>query len=158
MKIIKLLTDKDLNLVNILLSKESKEFNEFKKLGWNFNNIVNHFKKENNFSIGCFNKNKLCGLLLGEKIINNLYFDLEIHIMFVNKKDRRNKIGSSLLNFIQINKNLNKIVKIYLEVSENNTNAIKFYEKNNFVFFKFRHNYYKDINIKNSARCYSKNI
>ena len=157
MKIIKLLTDKDLNLVNILLSKESKEFNEFKKLGWNFNNIVNHFKKENNFSIGCFNKNKLCGLLLGEKIINNLYFDLEIHIMFVNKKDRRNKIGSSLLNFIQINKNLNKIVKIYLEVSENNTNAIKFYEKNNFVFFKFRHNYYignKTIN----AMCYSKII
>ncbi len=158
MKNIQYLESKDLLLLNNFIFHEQVEFNKFAKLGWTKENIKNHLKKENNYSIALINENKIYGFLLGEKILNTNNFDLEIHIMFVSKKMRRNNIGSSLLNFIETNRKKTNISKIYLEVSENNLEAIKFYEKNNFVFFKFRHNYYKDINKKNSARCYSKII
>ena len=158
MKTIKKLQKDDLLLINEFILKEKKEFIFFSKLGWSNKNIENHFQKKNNFSIGYFYKNKLYGILIGEKIINITKYDLEVHIMFVSNKKRRNKIGSNILNFVDLNNKLSKISKIFLEVAENNLVAIKFYEKNNFVFFKFRHNYYKynDKNIK--AMCYFKII
>jgi len=157
LKTIKNLGISDFAQVSKFILEEKKEFDKFVKLGWSMTNIQNHLKKNNNFSLGCIYKNKIYGILLGEKIINNSHFDLEIHIIFVSQNDRRKNIGSKILNFVEKNKNLNNITKIYLEVSEDNINAIKFYEKNNFVFFKFRHNYYignKSIN----AKCYSKII
>ena len=158
MKNIKYLKYEDLVLVSNFFSLYKDEFIEFSKIGWSNKNIENHFKKENNFSIGYFYKYKLCGILIGEKIINDKKFDLDIHIMFVSKHIRRNNIGSSILNFIENNKNLNDISKIYLEVSEHNLEAIRFYEKNNFVFLKFRHNYYIDNNKTINAKCYTKII
>ena len=147
----------DLLAINKFINNQKEGFDKFKNLGWSYINIKNHFKKENNFSLAFFNSNKIIGLLLGDKIKNNNYFDLDIHIMFVSKNDRRRKIGTSLLNFIESNKKINNISKIYLEVSEDNTDAIKFYEKNNFVFFRFRHNYYNNTENIN-AKCYSKII
>ena len=61
-------------------------------------------------------------------------------------KSGKNEVGSA------------NISKIYIEVSENNHPAIKFYEKNNFVFFKFRHNYYSINNKKLNAMCFSKDL
>ena len=78
--------------------------------------------------------------------------------MFVSKYFRRNNIGSSILKNIEINKNSNKITRVYLEVAENNLGALRFYEKNNFVFLKFRHNYYKNNNKIINAKCYTKLI
>ena len=135
-----------------------KEFNKFSKLGWGFKNIKSHFQKNNNFSIGYFYKNKIYGILIGEKIINKTQFDLDVHIMFVSKYFRRNNIGSSILKNVEINKNSNKITRVYLEVAENNLRALRFYEKNNFVFLKFRHNYYKNNNKIINAKCYTKLI
>ena len=158
MKKIKNLEIKDFNQVNKLLLNESNEFNKFTNIGWNNSSIENHLYKNNNFSLGFFHNNEILGILVGDKIPNNLDFELEIHIMFISKHMRRNNIGSSLLNYIEKNKKLNGISKIYLEVSENNSEAIKFYEKNNFVFYKFRHNYYKDNNNFINAKCYIKTI
>ena len=42
------------------------------------------------------------------------------------------------------------------EVSDKNKEAINFYEKNNFVFLNFRHNYYNYNNETFNARCYQK--
>ena len=158
MKIIKHLKYEDLFLVTDFFSIYKEEFNKFSKIGWSNKNIENHFKKKNNFSIGFFYKDKLCGILIGEKIINDKKYDLDIHIMFVSKYFRRNNIGSSILSNIEINKSFNKINRIYLEVAENNLGAIRFYEKNNFVFLKFRHNYYKNNNKIINAKCYTKLI
>ena len=96
--------------------------------------------------------------MIGEKIVNEKNFDLEMHLIFISKKNRRQNIASSILDFIEINKNLLNISKIYLEVSENNLGAIAFYEKNNFVFLKFRHNYYNYKNKIINAKCYTKKI
>ena len=155
---IKNLNSEDIHLVNDFIFEEKDEFYKFSNIGWNFNTIKNHFNKYNNFSIGYFLENKIAAIMIGEKIANQLNFDLDIHILFVSKVKRRNNIGSSILSFIENSKDLNHIKQIYLEVSENNFTAIKFYEKNNFVFLRFRHNYYKDKNEFISAKCYSKII
>ena len=78
--------------------------------------------------------------------------------MFISSSFRRKNFGSNILNHIQTNKNLTNISQIYLEVAENNLKAIKFYEKNNFVFFKIRPNYYNDKTNIINARCYLKQI
>ena len=158
MKNIKYLKEIDLNLLKTFILNEKRDYTLFEKLGWGYKNIENHFNKNNNFSIGYFLNNNLCALLIGEKLINNDKYDLEIHIMFVKKKKRKKNIGSSLLSFIEREKKLNNISQIYLEVEENNTDAIKFYEKNNFVFFKIRHSYYNYNKEKTNAKCYFKKL
>ena len=37
-----------------------------------------------------------------------------------------------------------------LNVSINNTNALKFYEKNNFIIIEEKENYYENLDIKNA--------
>ncbi len=148
----------DLEVINNFFLRESKDFEKFSSIGWSSQNIEKHLEKKNNFSIGFFLQNNLSGILIGETILNNQKYDLDIHLMLISKDKRRKKIGTSILNYIEINKNLNNISNIYLEVSENNINAINFYKKNNFVFLKIRHNYYKDNNIYINAKCYSKKI
>lgn len=148
----------DLFKVELFILNQKLDFDKFKKIGWCFKNIENHFNKNNNLSIGYFYKNELIGIMIGEKIVNEKNFDLEMHLIFISKKNRRQNIASSILDFIEINKNLLNISKIYLEVSENNLGAIAFYEKNNFVFLKFRHNYYNYKNKIINAKCYTKKI
>ena len=155
---IKQLKANELHLIESFISDNLEDYKFFYTLGWNKTGIQRHFKKNNNFSLGYFYKNNLCGLLIGEKIRDKNSFDLEIHIIFVSKCSRRKKIGSDILKFIENNKEQTKVSKIYLEVSEYNFDAIKFYEKNNFVFLNFRHNYY-NVNKKNvNAKCYYKKI
>ncbi len=158
MKNIRKLKIDDLEILNRFISDEKDNFYNFQKLGWSKKNIYGHFKKKNNLSIGYFCDEKLYGFLIGEKLLNYINFHLEIHLMFVSKKKRRKNIGSSILKYIETNKKLININKMFLEVSENNLQAVNFYEKNNFVFFKFRHNYYKSKNEKVNAKCYFKNI
>ena len=153
----KLILD-DLNLINSFILKEKKDYNSLYKIGWNIKNIENHLVKKNNLSIGYFHDDILCGFLIGEKIDSLDSFHLEIHIIYISKQYRRNSHGTNILKFLDNNKKLLNISKIFLEVAEDNLAAIKFYEKNNFVFFKFRHNYYKYKNKSVNAMCYLKNL
>ena len=153
---IKKLSYFDLEEINILISNEKVNFKFFSKLGWNLKSISDHLKKENNYSIGYFIKNKLCGFLLGELIKGFENNDLDVHIMYISVDQRRNKIGTKIINYFDNLKTATKISRIHIEVSENNKEAVKFYEKNNFVFFKFRHNYYIEKNKSINAKCYLK--
>ena len=146
------------HLISIInfINDNSDEFNYFKNIGWNIKNIVSQFSKDNNYSLGYFEDNNLVGVLIGETIKNYKEYDLELHILFVSKDERRKKIATKLLNYIEKN-NLN-FSKIFIEVAEDNVEAINFYQKNNFVFLNFRHNYYR-YNDKNiHAKCFIKNI
>ena len=144
-----------LSIINFI-NDNSDEFNYFKTIGWNTNNIESQFNKENNYSFGYYEANNLVGILISDKIKNDKDYDLEIYILFVSKHLRRKQIATKLLNYIET-----KIVKfsqIYIEVADDNLDAISFYKKNNFVFLKFRHNYYK-YNDKNiHAKCFIKKI
>jgi len=146
------------HLISIInfINENSDEFNYFKNIGWNIKNIESQFSKDNNYSLGYFQDNNLVGVLIGDTIKNDKEYDLELHILFVSKEERRKKIATKLLNYIETN-NLN-FSKIFIEVAEDNVAAINFYQKNNFVFLNFRHNYYR-YNDKNiHAKCFIKNI
>ncbi len=156
MKTIYELNFSHLDIINKFIIEQKNDFLDFVKLGWNRKNIENQFKKKNNLSIGCFDEKKLCAFLIADKIINENLFDLDLHLMFVSKAERRKKYASKMLTFLEKNQKSLKIANIYLEVSTNNLGAINFYEKNNFVFYKFRHNYYCDNIKKSNAKCYFK--
>tara|TARA_Y100000994_G_C15597845_1_gene403348 strand:- start:283 stop:762 length:480 start_codon:yes stop_codon:yes gene_type:complete len=144
-----------LSIINFI-NDNSDEFNYFKNIGWNIKNIESQFSKDNNYSLGYFQDNNLVGVLIGDTIKNDKEYDLELHILFVSKDERRKKIATKLLNYIETN-NLN-FSKIFIEVAEDNVEAINFYQKNNFVFLNFRHNYYR-YNDKNiHAKCFIKKI
>ena len=146
------------HLISIInfINENSDEFNYFKNIGWNIKNIESQFSKDNNYSLGYFQDNNLIGVLIGDTIKNDKEYDLELHVLFVSKDERRKKIATKLLNYIETN-NLN-FSKIFIEVAEDNVEAINFYQKNNFVFLNFRHNYYR-YNDKNiHAKCFIKKI
>ena len=153
---IRLINKDQLLLIGNFIDDNSDEFDYFKKIGWNKKNIESQFSKNNNYSLGYYEAHKLMGILIGDLIKNDNEFDLELYILFVSKNLRRKKIASKLLNYIE--KNKVNFSKIFIEVAENNVDAISFYQKNNFVFLNFRHNYYR-YNDKNiHAKCFVKKI
>ena len=153
---ISLINREKLSSIIKFIDENNDEFNYFKKMGWNIKNIESQFSKDNNYSLGYFDYNNLLGVLIGDTIKNDKEYDLELHILFVSKDLRRKKIATKLLNYIETN-NVN-FSKIFIEVAEDNVEAINFYQKNNFVFFNLRHNYYK-YNKKNiHAKCFIKKI
>ena len=156
MNSISLINKKELSSVIKFMNDNSDEYSYFKKIGWNLKNIESQFNKVNNYSLGYFIANNLVGLLIGDAIKNDKDYELELHILFVSKDQRRKQIATKLLNYVETN--IIKFSQIFLEVAEDNVEAINFYQKNNFVFLNFRHNYYR-YNDKNiHAKCFIKNI
>ena len=156
MNSISLINKEDLSSIIKFMDDNSNEYSYFKMIGWNLKNIESQFSKVNNYSLGYYKFNNLIGLLIGEKIKNDKDYDLELHMLFVSKDQRRKKIATKLLNYVETN-NIN-FSKIFIEVAEDNVDAINFYQKNNFVFLNFRHNYYR-YNTKNiHAKCFIKKI
>ena len=153
---IRLINKEQLSSITKFIDDNSNEFNYFKMIGWDIKNIESQFSKNNNYSLGYYQADKLIGVLIGDRIKNDNEYDLELHILFVSKDLRRKKIATKLLNYIETN-NVN-FSKIFIEVAEDNVGAISFYQKNNFVFLNFRHNYYR-YNDKNiHAKCFIKKI
>ncbi len=138
------------------IDDNSDEYSYFNKIGWNLKNIESQFNKVNNYSLGYFNGNNLVGLLIGDAIKSDKDYDLELHILFVSKHQRRKQIATKLLNYVEIN--VIKFSQIFIEVAEDNLDAISFYKKNNFVFFNFRHNYYRYNDRNVHAKCFMKKI
>ena len=153
---ISLINKEQLSSIIKFIDDNSNEFNYFKMKGWNIKNIESQFSKNNNYSIGYYDADDLAGVLIGDTIKNDNAYDLELHILFVSKDLRRKKIATKLLNYIETN-DVN-FSKIFIEVAEDNVGAISFYQKNNFVFLNFRHNYYR-YNDKNiHAKSFIKKI
>ena len=146
----------ELSSIIKFIDDNSHEYSYFNKIGWSLNNIESQFNKVNNYSLGYFKANNLVGLLIGDAIQNDKDYDLELHILFVSKDQRRKQIATKLLNYVETN--IIKFSQIFIEVAEDNLDAISFYKKNNFVFLNFRHNYYR-YNDKNiHAKCFIKKI
>ena len=153
---ISIINKEQLLSITNFIDNNGHEFNFFKKMGWNIKNIESQLSKDNNYSLGYYEANILAGLLIGDTIKNEKYYDLELHILFVSKELRRKQIATKLLNYVETS-NIN-FSKIFIEVAEDNVEAISFYQKNNFVFLNFRHNYYKYNNKNIHAKCFIKKI
>ena len=153
---ISIINKEQLSSIIEFINDNNDEFNYFKNIGWNIKSIESQLSKDNNYSLGYYEANNLAGVLIGDAIKNDKDYELELHILFVSKDLRRKQIATKLLNYVEGN-NIN-FSKIFIEVAEDNLEAIRFYEKNNFVFLNFRHNYYR-YNDKNiHAKCFIKNI
>ena len=146
----------ELSSIIKFMNDNSDEYSYFKKIGWNQTNIESQFNKVNNYSIGYFKANNLVGLLIGDAIKKDKDYDLELHILFVSKDQRRKQIATKLLNYVETN--IIKFSQIFIEVAEDNLDAISFYKKNNFVFLNFRHNYYRYDDKNVHAKCFIKKI
>ena len=146
----------ELSSIIKFIDDNSHEYRYFNNIGWNPNNIESQFNKVNNYSLGYFKANNLVGLLIGDAIKNDKDYDLELHILFVSKDQRRKQIATKLLNYVETN--LIKFSQIFIEVAEDNLDAISFYKKNNFVFLNFRHNYYRYNDRNVHAKCFIKKI
>ena len=85
------------------MDENSDEYSYFKKIGWNLKNIESQFNKVNNYSLGYFKANNLVGLLIGDAVKNDKDYDLELHILFVSKDQRRKQIATKLLNYVEAN-------------------------------------------------------
>ena len=83
------------------------------------------------------NKDNIFGFIIAE--IKDNKERIHIKTIAISKKYRRNGIGKDLINKLK-NKN---IPEISLYVLENNTDAIKFYYKQDFIFIKKIVEYYK---------------
>ena len=127
-----------------LFDQNSGELKFFQTLGWSLGQLKAQLSKDNNYSIGIFDNNELSGFLLGDlKSIENIT-EYEILLIYVKKEKRNLGNASKLLKNISFN----PIKKIYLEVAENNLDAIKLYEKNDYKKTGIRKNYYNNINQK----------
>ena len=146
----------ELSSIIKFIDDNSDEYSYFKKIGWNLKNIESQFNKVNNYSLGYFQANNLVGILIGDAISNNKDYELELHILLVSKDQRIKQIATKLLNYVETN--IIKFSQIFIEVAEDNLDAISFYKKNNFVFLNFRHNYYRYNDRKVHAKCFIKKI
>ena len=153
---VSLINKEQLLSITKFIDDNSDEFNYFKMIGWNKKNIKSQFSKNNNHSLGYYQADKLVGILIGDTIKNDNQYDLELHILFVSKDQRRKQIATKLLNYVETN--TIKFSKIFIEVAEDNLDAISFYKKNNFVFLNFRHNYYRYNDRNIHAKCFIKKI
>ena len=100
---ISLINKEKLTSIIKFIDDNSDEYNYFKKIGWNQKNIESQFNKVNNYSLGYFKANNLVGFLIGDVIKNDKDSDLEVHILFVSKDQRRKQIATKLLNYVETN-------------------------------------------------------
>ena len=153
---IKKLTRSNVKLFLELIHSEGNHFLQFKKNGWSDQQIRQQLKKEINFSIGAFQDNLLIAFILGDLIYVDKNTEYEILIIYVKNNYRRQGLATKLLIYLEKQKKVLKLKKIYLEVSKINNKAIFFYEKNNYKPTNIRAKYYFIGNKKIDAFCYSK--
>ena len=129
---IKHLNEKDIHLCYEL---DSNTISLWSKKQW-----ANEFKKEGITVIGLLLSNLLIGICVFQVVLD----EAQINFFVVNQKYRKRGFGSYLMNYlIKQCENLN-INKLFLEVSNTNVTAEKFYDDFNFSTVGIRRNFYKD--------------
>ena len=81
--------------------------------------------------------------ILGYAILLSVFDEGDLMNIAVAERARRQGIGETLLQEILQAARERGVKKLFLEVREHNTPAIRMYEKNGFVFFGKRKEYYE---------------
>lgn len=81
--------------------------------------------------------------VFGFLIAQNLVDSFNILLIATKKDNQKMGVGTQLLKKLEEIAKNQKIEKIWLEVKNTNSNAIKFYEKQNFKLIATRKKYYK---------------
>ena len=81
--------------------------------------------------------------ILGYAVLLSVFDEGDLMNIAVAERARRQGIGEALLSRILEAARERGVKKLFLEVREHNTPAIRMYEKNGFVFFGKRKEYYE---------------
>jgi len=107
---------------------------------WSKKQWANEFKKEGIKVIGLL----LSNLVIGICVFHVVFDEAQINFFVVKQKFRKKGFGSYLMSYLIKQCEKLNIKKLFLEVSENNDTAKKFYSSFDFSTVGIRRNYYKD--------------
>ena len=155
---IKTLTNKHAFEYNNLLLENDSDYKYFKQLGWSLEEIKTQLNKNNNFSLGLWEFEKLVGLVFGELLIIEKKSEYEIFIIYVHKKYRKQGCGSYLLQSILKSNFTKPLQRILLDVSVSNIPAIKLYNKHDFIQTGIRKKYFLIDSQREDALIFEKKI
>ena len=107
---------------------------------WSKRQWANEFKKENINIIGLYLSNLLIGICVFHLILD----EAQINYFVINKRFRKKRFGSYLMNYLIEQCKKSNVNKLFLEVSQSNITAEKFYTRFDFFTVGIRKNYYRD--------------
>jgi len=107
---------------------------------WNQNQWEDELKKEYITAMGIY----LNDLIIGVCVFHKIYDEAEIRYLSVHPSYKRRGLGKKLIYKIFKECKNKKIKRIFLEVSLNNKQALKFYDYLGFETIGIRRKYYKD--------------
>ena len=107
---------------------------------WSRNQWANEFKKEGTKVFGLLFSNLIIGICVFHVVLD----EAQINFFAVNPKYWKKGFGSHLMSYILKECEKSNINKLFLEVSQKNFIAEKFYSRFDFSTVGIRRNYYKD--------------
>ncbi len=129
---IKKINEKDIDLCYEL---DSNTISLWTKKQW-----ANEFKKEGIKVFGLLLEDLIVGICVFHVVID----EAQINYFVINQKFRNKGFGSCLMSFLIKQCEELNIKKLFLEVSQSNVNAEKFYSRFDFSTVGLRRNYYKN--------------
>ncbi len=129
---IKQINEKDIDLCYEL---DSNTISLWSKKQW-----ATEFKKEGIKVFGVL----LANLVIGICVFHVVLDEAQINYFVVNQKYRKKGFGSYLMSYLIKHCEKINIHKLFLEVSQSNVTAEKFYSRFDFSTVGTRRNYYKD--------------
>ena len=107
---------------------------------WSKKQWINEFRKKNIKVFGLLHANLLIGISVFQVIID----EAQINYFVINQKFREKGFGSYLMRFMIKHCEKLNVNKLFLEVSQTNIKAEKFYTNFDFFTVGIRRNYYRD--------------
>ena len=107
---------------------------------WSKKQWANEFKKEGIKVFGLLLSNLVIGICVFHVVLD----EAQINFFVVNQKYRERGFGSYLMSYLIKQCEKLNIKKLFLEVSNTNFTAEKFYSRFDFSTVGIRRNYYKD--------------
>ena len=107
---------------------------------WSKKQWVNELKKEDVKVFGLLLSNLVIGICVFHVVLD----EAQINFFVVNQKYREKGYGSYLMSYLIKECEKSNINRIFLEVSNTNITAEKFYSSFDFFTVGIRRNYYKD--------------
>ena len=129
---IKQINEKDIDLCYEL---DSNTISLWSKKQWD-----NEFKKEGTKIFGLLITNLVIGICVFQVVLD----EAQINYFVINKKFRKKGFGSYLMRYLIKKCEKINLKKLFLEVSQSNFTAERFYSRFDFSTVGMRKNYYKD--------------
>ena len=140
------INDKDIDLCYEL---DSDTISLWSKKQW-----ANEFRKKDIKVFGLVHANLVIGICVFQKILD----EAQINYFVIKQKFRKRGFGSYLMSFLINHCEKLKVNKLFLEVSQNNVEAEKFYDSFDFYTVGIRSNYYRDGSMPFKKNFYNKII